>query len=455
MPKEMRSQAVDRGPVPGLEKFLTREDLKPLRKIDNLSFRSRYHIQTVAAITYLCGMSVASSAFNGLLFVGLPPLTEDRDFPQSVAIWPSPAPGLVTATALHLASSVALVTRVQPRGRDRNLLFACLGLSQLLGFSASLVIDGTLIDTIGWRSRWYFCGGLIALLFAMGWWALPRTARLNSPRVTPQNLKVRVDWIGTFLASTPISLLTYFLAVISTDVYRIRSPGSLLQPSLSMIAAVLFVYWMQAENQDRQHHIDFLLWLLKDCGVEKDFRIVDVHTHFDVPHGYHMVAKLVATEAKRIRMSIEPARDETFEPHKLCGYKFTLVPEQGLRPYEFRLGPLLDTNEKYSDAISRVSNYLDEHKITSLGLEYTMPEVLGKPMYESVSEKNKSMFLDERRPSSNELRWVPTAWRCSSESKGIAESWCGVKPNGDHKPPPNGENLSYPFASPGGYGPSM
>ncbi|KAM0075271.1 hypothetical protein ACKRZS_012666 [Fusarium odoratissimum] len=207
---------------------------------------SKQLLRKVAAIAYLCGVSVTSSATNGLIVIGLPELTEDLRLPPSLAFWPSSVQGLATAstlllagaiadvagprpvnllgcmfncifmltcglvksgeelvilralqgvaTALHLSSSVALVTKVQPQGRGRNLSFACLGLSQLLGFSASLVVGGILIDTIGWRSG----------------------------------------------------------CVISTNVDRIRSPESLLSLSLSMITAVLFVCWMHSRVKNGQ-----------------------------------------------------------------------------------------------------------------------------------------------------------------------------------------------------------
>ncbi|EXK77878.1 hypothetical protein FOQG_17425 [Fusarium oxysporum f. sp. raphani 54005] len=230
-------------------------------------------IRRVTAITYLCGMNITSSASNGLIVIGLPRLTKDLELPPSLAFWPSSVQGLTTAstllltgaiadvlgprpvnlsgcilncifiltcglvkngeqlvvlralqgiaTALHLSSSVALVTQVQPQGRERNVAFACLGLSQLLGFSSSLVVGGILIDTLGWRSGWYFCGGLTLLLFAIGWWALPRTARPGSLRITIRNLKKKVDWVGALLASTSISLLTYFLGFVDAHTSRL------------------------------------------------------------------------------------------------------------------------------------------------------------------------------------------------------------------------------------------
>lgn len=51
--------------------------------------------------------------------------------------------------AMHLASSVALVSNTQPRGQSRNVSFACLGLSQLLGFILGLIVGGAMLDSIG------------------------------------------------------------------------------------------------------------------------------------------------------------------------------------------------------------------------------------------------------------------------------------------------------------------
>jgi MFS family permease len=207
--------------------------------------------------------------------IAIPRLTEDLDLLPSLAFWPSSVQGLATAstlllsgaiadvlgprsvnlfgcilnstfmltcglvkngeqlvilramqgiaTALHLSSSVALVTRVQLEGRARNLSFSFLGLSQLLGFSSSLVVGGILIDTIGWRSGWYFCGGTTFILFAIGWWSLPRAERLGSPRNTVQTLKARIDWIGALLSTASITLLTYFLAFVATHPFPILS----------------------------------------------------------------------------------------------------------------------------------------------------------------------------------------------------------------------------------------
>ncbi|KAM6504675.1 hypothetical protein FSOLCH5_015178 [Fusarium solani] len=257
-----------------------------------------------AAVTFqLSGVNFASSAANGLIVVGLPRMAQDLNLPQSLAFWPSSVPGLATAStlllagavadvlgprsvdllgcitngalmlacafikkgeelvvlralqgvalALHLSSSVSLVTKILPRGRGRNFAFACLGLSQPLGFSFGLVIGGILVDTIGWRSAWYLYGGITLLLSAIGFWSLPKSAPLGTLQDVVHSLKTKVDWVGALLAAAFMALISYFLAIISTDVYRIKEPASIVILCLGVLALPLFIGWMH-----RQHNSD-------------------------------------------------------------------------------------------------------------------------------------------------------------------------------------------------------
>ncbi|KAH7233967.1 major facilitator superfamily domain-containing protein [Fusarium redolens] len=191
---------------------------------------ARQVVLRVVTIAYLCGVNVTSNASNGLTVIGLPRLTEDLDLHPSLAFWPLNGEQLIIlralqglAAALHFSTSVALVTLGQP---------------QLLGFSASLILGGILVDTIGWRSGWYLCGGMTLLLFAVGWWSLPKPHSLSATSKW-QNIKTRVDWVGGLLASSSMSLLTYFLAL-------------LLAVSLSLVTAVLFVFWMHFRVKNGQ-----------------------------------------------------------------------------------------------------------------------------------------------------------------------------------------------------------
>ncbi|KAM0346276.1 hypothetical protein ACHAPU_005703 [Fusarium lateritium] len=258
-------------------------------------------LQKIAVTFQLSGVNFACSATNGLIVVGLPQMTADLQLPPSLAFWPSSVQGLATAStlllagalsdvlgarsvdligcvlsgvfmlacgfvyhgeelvalralqgvalALHLSSSVALVSKTLPRGRERNLAFACLGLSQPLGFSCGLVLGGVLVETIGWRAGWYLYGGINLVLSAVGFWSLPKSEPLGTLRDILRRVATNVDWLGTLLASTFMALLSYFLAVISTDVYRVKEASSIVILCLSLISLPLFVGWMHFQVQ--------------------------------------------------------------------------------------------------------------------------------------------------------------------------------------------------------------
>lgn len=212
----------------------------------------------------LSGVNFTNNAVKGLVFVGLPTMAKDLTLPRSLAFWPASVAALATTAtillagsladvlgprvtnlvgcfacgvfmlasgfvktgeqlvalralqgvglALHLASSVALVTKVLPRGRGRNIAFSCLGMSQPLGFSFGLVIGGILVDTVGWRTGWYIYGSFILALSAIGLFSLPRSTPLKSfPRVVT-DIRENVDWVGALLASSFMAFLSYFLS---------------------------------------------------------------------------------------------------------------------------------------------------------------------------------------------------------------------------------------------------
>ncbi|TVY62612.1 Drug resistance protein [Fusarium oxysporum f. sp. cubense] len=140
---------------------------------------------------------------------------------------------------MHFSSSVALVADTQPRGQSRNISFACLGLSQLLGFTFGLVVGGVLVDTVGWRSGWYLYGGVTLLLSAVGLWSLPKSEPLGFRNIFV-DLIYRVDWIGALLASVSMASISYFLAVISTDVHRIKETGTVTLLCFSLATLPLF-----------------------------------------------------------------------------------------------------------------------------------------------------------------------------------------------------------------------
>ncbi|KAH7170002.1 putative MFS transporter [Dactylonectria macrodidyma] len=270
-------------------------------------------LQKVVVTIQLSGVTFTSSLINGLVIVGLPAITEDLQLPSSLAFWPASVSGLATAStlliagsvadvlgprgvdlvgcfasgalmigsgsarkgtelvamralqgvglALHLASSVAIITQLMPKGRSRNLAFSCLGLSQPLGFSVGLVLGGIFVDTIGWRAGWFLSGGLTLLFAVIGVWALPRSPLDRRLVDILEDVKTKIDWVGAILASSFMTLLCYLLAVLSADVTRIKEPFSIVLLALSPVALLCFIGWVHHRVQkERPALIPNSLW---------------------------------------------------------------------------------------------------------------------------------------------------------------------------------------------------
>lgn len=222
----------------------------------------RLNLQQAVVILQLLAVTLTASVINGLIIVGLPTITKDLDLQPSLALWPSSVSSLATAStlllagsiadavgpqgveivgafmsgglmigqglsrtgeglvimralqgvglALHLASSVSIITQLMPQGRGRNLAFSGLGLSQPLGFSIGLVAGGVLIDTLGWRSGWYIAGATTLIFAGIGMLVLPKISRQYAD--APNRTLTNIDWVGAFLASAFMALLCYLLA---------------------------------------------------------------------------------------------------------------------------------------------------------------------------------------------------------------------------------------------------
>lgn len=114
------------------------------------------------------------------------------------------------AVSLCLPTSVAIVANAAPSGRKRNIGFSCLGFVQPIGFSLGMVLEGVILDTIGWRFSYYLCGSLSLALFAVSLWALPRDAMIEGSAFT--KLKMEIDWVGAVVISTSLGVFSYILA---------------------------------------------------------------------------------------------------------------------------------------------------------------------------------------------------------------------------------------------------
>ncbi|KAE8153196.1 major facilitator superfamily domain-containing protein [Aspergillus avenaceus] len=277
-------------------------------------------LQQVLVTIQLFMVTLTPSVTNGIVTVGLPTITEDLKLPPSLAFWPASVNSLATAStlllagsiadavgprwveligsfaggafmiaqgaartgeelvglraiqgvglALHLSSSVALITQIMPSGRGRNLAFSFLGLSQPLGFSLGLVLGGVLIDTIGWRAGWYLAGGITILFTVIGLWALPKGRRVYQRSDVMHNIKTKIDWIGALLASAFMALLCYLLAILSSDPSRIKQKDSIIILCFTVMALPLFVFWVHRQVKiNRPALIPNSLWKNKSFST--------------------------------------------------------------------------------------------------------------------------------------------------------------------------------------------
>lgn len=258
-------------PLEVLEKTLSTRS-RPVQEDKPKAFS---RIKKITLVTQLSGVNLCSSAINGLVIVGLPTIAADLNLPESLAFWPSSVNNLGTAatlllagsiadafgartvdlagcfaistfmlgaagsttgyqlvamraiqgvgTALHFSSSVALVTQAIPRGRSRNIAFACLGLSQPLGFSFGLVIGGILIDASGWRTGWYIYGSISLFLSFVGLWALPHDPENLTLKARLSRVRTKIDWIGALLITAFMAMLCYLLAYVHLPSQRLFS----------------------------------------------------------------------------------------------------------------------------------------------------------------------------------------------------------------------------------------
>jgi MFS family permease len=279
-------------PMDVLERTLSTVS-RPQQNDDQASYS---RLKRVGIISQLAGVNFCSSAINGLVVVGLPTMAADLNLPESLAFWPSSVTNLGTAatlllagsiadafgaravdlagcftiaafvlgaagssngsqlvamraiqgvgTALHFSSSVALVTQAIPKGRSRNMAFACLGLSQPLGFSFGLVVGGFLIDASGWRTGWYIFGSIALFLSFVGLWVLPKNPESLTFRGRLTRVKTRIDWIGALLITAFMSMLCYLLAVLSSDGSRIRDRNTIVLLCMSAVTLPSFILWM-------------------------------------------------------------------------------------------------------------------------------------------------------------------------------------------------------------------
>lgn len=270
-------------------------------------------------IVTLTGITFVGSISSGLVTIALPTIALDLDLPPHLLLWPASVHPLASASCLVLAGTIAdfvgnrkvnlvgciflaaftlaaglartgiqlilfrafqgvanslclptavsILTNNFVPGPQRNVGFACIGLSQPLGFAVGLVFGGVIVDTtLGWRFSFYFTAGLMALLFVLSIWLLPK----DKPQEAQAWRRAgrEIDWIGAGLASAALGISSYIFAILTGDLYNIKRPENIALLLLSGCASVGFVFWMSyREKSGRTPLIPNSLWRNKSFSI--------------------------------------------------------------------------------------------------------------------------------------------------------------------------------------------
>ncbi|QIW94965.1 hypothetical protein AMS68_000483 [Peltaster fructicola] len=252
--------------------------------------------RTVIVIAQLIGLQLFSSFCNGIAVVGLPAIIDTIELDAGLLLWPTSVFYLTAGSCLMLAGSITDVLGTRPMilaanmllvasafacgvartgseliafrglqgisfamavpasvsvistniasGRPRNLGFSCLGFSSPLGFLLGLVLGGVMVDNVGWRPAFHLAGATTALLCVFGFWALPHDRQSRPIRTILKQLALDIDWVGTIVLSAGITILSYVLAMLSSDIKNIRSASNISLLVISVAMIPVFIWWM-------------------------------------------------------------------------------------------------------------------------------------------------------------------------------------------------------------------
>ncbi|KAF2015188.1 MFS general substrate transporter [Aaosphaeria arxii CBS 175.79] len=278
--------------------------------------RALSNFQLVMTILQPSVINFFGSFTSGMLTVGLPVIASSTSLPRSLYLWPSSVYSLTSgaglliagsmtdiigarhievcgifligifviacgfaktgvqlvvfrafqgiALALHIPASVSIIATAVPAGRARNIGFGCLGLSQPLGFSFGMVVSGIMVERIGWRTGFYLSGASILGVAVASWFTLPRATggtESPAPGTLVKKLVKEIDWVGGTIASGGLALLSYVLAMVSADLYVIRSATTASLLAVSIVLLVAFPLWMRhRERKGRSALVPNSLW---------------------------------------------------------------------------------------------------------------------------------------------------------------------------------------------------
>ncbi|KAE8420608.1 major facilitator superfamily domain-containing protein [Aspergillus pseudocaelatus] len=147
------------------------------------------------------------------------------------------------ATSMCLPTAFSILTDSMPVGKRRNIGFACLGLGQPFGFSVGLVLGGLFQATsLKWRFGYYLCAGVTMGLAVVNFFKLPKDSERQP--FTFERLRREIDWMGIFLSSSSLGMISYVFAAITDSPSNIHKAENIALLCVAAVMMPAFLGWM-------------------------------------------------------------------------------------------------------------------------------------------------------------------------------------------------------------------
>lgn len=117
------------------------------------------------------------------------------------------------AASFCLPSAVSLINIMFPSGKSRNAAFATMGGAGPVCFGIGLVLGGFITGTIGWQWGFYIAAIVNFFMLLISVWQLPEAETIRTQSIWSRLIN-DIDWVGVFLASAGLALLSYVLGSV-------------------------------------------------------------------------------------------------------------------------------------------------------------------------------------------------------------------------------------------------
>ncbi|KAL9041624.1 MAG: hypothetical protein Q9180_001161 [Flavoplaca navasiana] len=116
----------------------------------------------------------------------------------------------------NMKTAIVICCVTYGAGKSRNAAFATMGGSQPVGFGLGLILGGVFASTIGWQWGFYTAAITNLVMFIVSAWQLPRNLQDTSQHLWHRLIN-DIDWIGAFLASVALAVLSYIITYAQSD----------------------------------------------------------------------------------------------------------------------------------------------------------------------------------------------------------------------------------------------